>query len=219
VAELRTEEEQLDAIKEWWKSNGSALLVGIVIAAAGVFGWQAWQRYQEGQSAEASNAYQQLIAIASSDTLDDNARKQAFDLADGLQSDHGDTLYADLAGLLEAKIAVNADNTDRARQALSDVIDDSGRPYMQGLARIDLARLQIASDDPNQALKTLEDAVPGALEAQRQSVLGDAYLALERPDDARKAYQQAQSLAQDADQTIYGLQLKLDDLGAKDATQ
>ncbi|WP_110657704.1 YfgM family protein [Salinicola halimionae] len=219
MAELRTEEEQLDAIKEWWKSNGSALLVGIVIAAAGVFGWQAWQRHQEGQSAEASNSYQQLIAIASSDTLDDNARTQAFDLADNLQSDHGDTLYADLAGLLEAKIAVNADDTDRARQALNDVIDDSDRPYMQGLARIDLARLQMTSDDPSKALETLEDAVPGTLEAQRQNVLGDAYLALERSDDARKAYQQAQSLAQDADQTIYGLQLKLDDLGAEDATR
>ncbi|OLO04803.1 MULTISPECIES: tetratricopeptide repeat protein [Salinicola] len=218
MAELRTEEEQLDAIKQWWKANGSALLVGIVIAAAGVFGWQAWQRYQEGQSAEASNAYQQLIAIASSDTLDDNARTQAFDLADGLQSDHGGTLYADLAGLLEAKIAVNADDNDRALKALKDVIDNSDRPYMQGLARIDLARLQIASDDPDTALDTLGDSVPGALEAQRQNVLGDAYTALERPEDARNAYQQAQTLAQDADQTIYGLQLKLDDLGAEDAT-
>ncbi|WP_110708340.1 tetratricopeptide repeat protein [Salinicola sp. CR57] len=218
MAELRTEEEQLDAIKQWWKSNGSALLVGIAVAAAGVFGWHAWQRYEEGQSAEASNAYQQLIAIASSDTLDDNARTQAFTLADGLQSDHGSTLYADLAGLLEAKIAIGADDTDRARQALDDVVADSDRPYMTGLARIDLARLQIASDNPDAALKTLKDAVPGALEAQRQNVLGDAFVALERPDDARKAYQQAQSLAQDADQTIYGLQLKLDDLGVEDAT-
>jgi len=218
VAELRTEEEQLDAIKQWWKSNGSALLVGIVIAAAGVFGWQAWQRYQENQSAEASNAYQQLIAIASSDTLDDNARTQAFDLADGLQSDHGGTLYADLAGLLEAKIAINAENNDRARQALNDVVDNSNRPYMQGLARIDLARLQVEGDDPDTALEMLKDSVPGALEAQRQNVLGDAYTALERPEDARNAYQQAQSLAQEADQTIYGLQLKLDDLGAEDAT-
>lgn len=219
MAELRTEEEQLDAIKLWWKSNGSALLVGIVVAAAGVFGWHAWQNHQESQSAEASNAYQQLIAIASSDTLDDNARTQAFSLADGLQSDHGGTLYADLAGLLEANIAINADDTERASLALSDVVDNSDRPYMQSLARIDLARLQITGDDPNTALKTLESAVPSALEAQRQNVLGDAYAALERPDDARNAYQQAQSLAQDADQTIYGLQLKLDDLGAEDATR
>lgn len=218
MAELRSEEEQLDAIKHWWKSNGSALLVGIVVAAAGVFGWHAWQNHQEGQSAEASNAYQQLIAIASSDTLDDNARTQAFDLADGLQSDHGGTLYADLAGLLEAKIAINADDNDRALAALNDVADNSDRPYMQSLARIDLARLQIASDDPDAALETLEASVPGALEAQRLNVQGDAYLALERPEDARNAYQQAQTLAQDADQTLYGLQLKLDDLGAEDAT-
>ena len=34
--------------------------------------------------------------------------------------------------------------------------------------------------------------MPSALEAQRQNVLGDAYVALERPEDARNAYQQAQ---------------------------
>ncbi|GHB22607.1 YfgM family protein [Salinicola rhizosphaerae] len=218
MAELRTEEEQLDAIKQWWKSNGTALLIGIVVAVAVVLGWHAWQRHQESQSAAASVAYQQLLSIAAADDVDDHARDEAYNLADGLQSDHGGTLYADLAGLLEAKIAVNADDDTRATQALNDVLSNSERPYMQGVARLDLARLQIAGGSPDAALDTLNDNVPDALEAQRQSVLGDAYVALERPDDARDAYQQAQTLAQDADQTIYGLQFKLDDLGVEDAS-
>ena len=43
MAELRSEEEQLDAIKRWWKSNGTSLIIGVVVAAAGVFAWKAWQ--------------------------------------------------------------------------------------------------------------------------------------------------------------------------------
>ena len=123
-----------------------------------------------------------------------------------------------MSDVTAADLAVNAEDDERARQALNDVVANSDRPYMQSLARIDLARLQIAGDDAETALTTLEESVPSALEAQRQNVLGDAYVALERPEDARNAYQQAQSLAQDADQTLYGLQLKLDDLGAEDAT-
>ncbi len=41
MAELRTEEEQIEAIKRWWKENGVSLLIGAAIAAAGVFAWKA----------------------------------------------------------------------------------------------------------------------------------------------------------------------------------
>lgn len=218
MAELRTEEEQVDAIKQWWKANGKSLIVGIVVALAVVLGWNAWQRHQENQSANASVTYQQLMAIAGSDQIDDNAREQAFSLADTLQDEHGGTLYGDLAGLLEAKVAVDGDDFERARQALNDVIDQTDRDYMQGLARIDLARLQIADDNGEAALETLDASLPQALEAQRLDIRGDALVALGRNDDARDAYRQAQSLAQDANQTLYGIELKLDDLGAEDAT-
>jgi len=43
MAELRTDEEQVEAIKQWWKNNGSSLLIGIGAALAIAFGWQAWQ--------------------------------------------------------------------------------------------------------------------------------------------------------------------------------
>ena len=45
MAEMRTEEEQIEAIKQWWKKNGSSLLIGVGLALAIVFGWQAWQNH------------------------------------------------------------------------------------------------------------------------------------------------------------------------------
>ena len=41
MAEMRTEEETVQAIKDWWKKNGSSLLIGVGAALAIVFGWQA----------------------------------------------------------------------------------------------------------------------------------------------------------------------------------
>ena len=51
MAELRTEEEQLEAIKRWWKENGTSLLAGAVLAAAGVFGAMRGNRFGVGGGA------------------------------------------------------------------------------------------------------------------------------------------------------------------------
>ena len=61
MAELRTEEEQIQAIKDWWKKNGSSLLIGIGAALAIVFGWQAWQNSQAQQRTEAANQFANLL--------------------------------------------------------------------------------------------------------------------------------------------------------------
>ena len=66
MAELRTEEEQVQAIKDWWKNNGSSLLIGIGAALAIVFGWQAWQNHQAQQRAEAANQFANLLNAFSS---------------------------------------------------------------------------------------------------------------------------------------------------------
>jgi len=41
--DLRTEEEQIAAIKAWWTSNGTQLLAGVLVIALGYFGYQGWQ--------------------------------------------------------------------------------------------------------------------------------------------------------------------------------
>ncbi|RTR01998.1 YfgM family protein [Halomonas nitroreducens] len=218
MAELRTEEEQLEAIKRWWKENGTSLVVGAVIAAAGVFGWKAWQDYQTGQAEAASQRYQQLLTLSGQDALDEAARQQADDLVTTLTEDHGDSLYADLARLLDARLAVQAGDTAAARTALEGLIDESPRPYLQGLARLRLARLQLAADDAEAALASLDGEIPAPLAAQRADIRGDAHLALGDREAARDAWREALSLSEASDQPLYGVQLKLDDLGVEETT-
>ena len=51
------EQEQVDSLKAWWSMYGT-LVTGLVTAAAiVVVGWQAWNWYQGGQSAQAAAVY------------------------------------------------------------------------------------------------------------------------------------------------------------------
>ena len=50
---LRTEEEDLAMIREWWQRNGKPLMTGCVLALVLVFGWKGWQNYQTVQAQNA----------------------------------------------------------------------------------------------------------------------------------------------------------------------
>ena len=36
------EEEQIEAIRNWWKENGRSVIAGAVLGLAAIFGWQGW---------------------------------------------------------------------------------------------------------------------------------------------------------------------------------
>lgn len=211
MAELRTDEEQLDVIKRWWKENGTALIAGVAIAVAGLVGWNFWQNHQASQSEAASMRYEHLISLTDQGNIDE-ARSLVAEIADN----HGGTLYADLALLIDARLAVDAGELREAHQTLDDLIASSDNHYLQGLARLRLARVQLAEGDAQAALDTLAQDMPEALAAQHADIRGDALHVLERRDEARQAWQEALAIAEQHDQPIYGVQLKLDDLGLEE---
>ena len=168
MADLRSEEEQLDVVKRWWKENGTSLIAGAVLAAAGVFGWNAWQNYQEGQSEAASARYQQLVTITAANSLEEEQRAAARELISELTDQHGRTLYAELAQLLEARLAVQAlehavDTRARAGVDVAGCIvhSDRGsqfrsRKYLRALSRHDLlgSMGQVGSSADNAAMES-----------------------------------------------------------------
>lgn len=219
MADLRSEEEQLDVVKRWWKENGTSLIAGAVLAAAGVFGWNAWQNYQEGQSEAASARYQQLVTITAANSLEDDQLAAARELIGELTDQYGRTLYAELAQLLEARLAVQEGDLAAAREALDSVANGSSRRYVQSLAWLRLARIELAEGNPEAALELLDQPITDTLAAQQANVRGDAHLALGQPEQAREAWQAALEIAQTQNQPLYGVQFKLDDIGAEEANQ
>ena len=37
------EEQQVEAIKDWWQANGKAVIIGVVVGIGGIVGWRYYQ--------------------------------------------------------------------------------------------------------------------------------------------------------------------------------
>ena len=212
---MQTEEEQIAQLKEWWQRNGKPLLAGGVLAVAGVFGWQYWQNYQASQAAAASYIYQQLLEnVLSPEVERDTA--EVVELSNKLKSEFAGSPYSQYGALLAAKLAVEAGKLDDAAAELQAVVDKPADATLGELARQRLARVLAAQDKAEEGLTLLDGEAPASYQASREELRGDLLKQLQRPAEAREAYQKARAvLADDAAQDT--LQLKLDDLAEGDA--
>ncbi|QEY58365.1 tetratricopeptide repeat protein [Pseudomonas sp. C27(2019)] len=210
-----TEEEQIALIKEWWQRNGKPLLMGGVLALVIVFGWQTWQKHQANQAHTSSVLYQQLLeaALVPSEQID--AQHVAKLLAE-IKKVNPDNAYAQYAGLLAVKVAVDKNQLDDAALELNEILAKPANDTLQELARQRLARVLIAQEQAEQALKLLDAKVQPAFIATREELRGDALVVLERPVEAKAAYLNAQK-ALSPEAAAGNLLMKLDNLSDKDA--
>ena len=210
-----TEEEQIAQIKDWWQRNGKPLLTGGALALVLVFGWQAWQQYQDNQAYGASALYQQLLETSLTSTGEPDIGK-VTELAGKLKSEFGGSHYAQYASLFVAKLAVENDKLDDAVAELKPLLDKPADATIEELARQRLARVLAAQGKAEEGLKLLDGKADEAWQASREETKGDLLVQLGRSDEAHAAYLKAkESLADDA--AVGGLQMKLDDLAKGDA--
>ena len=203
----QTEEEQVEKIKELWNRHGIPLLTGVVIALAGVFGWQGWTNYQDTKAANASALYQNMLETGEGE----EARARSAELAEQIRSEYAGTRYAQFAGLIQAKMAVEAGDMSGAEEVLREVADEAGDETLQEVARQRLARVLADQERAEEGLELFSGEVSGALLAGREEVRGDLLLGLGRVDEARAAYTAAMEAIEDPRDRPQ-LQLKLDDL-------
>ena len=204
-----SEEEQLEAIKRWWKQYGTALLVALVVVAAGFFGWNQYKKHQQRQAEAASNAYAKMM----------EAEGEAATAAiKDLTEQFGDSLYADFARFEEARLAVDAGDLETARQRLQQVVDKAADARLLPLARLRLAKVLTAQSEFEAALKQLDGEVPGAFVSLYAEARGDILMAQNRLTDARTAYESALTALTDPRSLRRGLvQLKLDNAQVADS--
>lgn len=205
----RTEEEQLEALKEWWVKNGAPIIIGLVIGLGSVFGWRAWQTYQVKQAEAASDVYTKLIV-----DVRGNDNDKARDAANKIMSDYPHTGYVTYAALLLAKIDVDNDKLDDATKHLQLALDKADNVEMKHLARLRLARVQLANKQPEQALATLDVSDMGKFVATYQELKGDIYAYMNKPEQAKDAYLLALSEQNDkSGRNNTFLQMKIDNIG------
>lgn len=194
----QTEEEQIEAIKRWWKENGKSTLLGIALAIGGVFGWKGWQEQQQDASYSASSAYQGLLAVVDNNQqpLTDEQISTANHLADILKNDFSSSAYAQFAALYKAQLAVKANDLDTAEAELRWVLLQGPAAEVKAQTHLRLARVLLAKQQYDQALSELT-AEALAYKPLYLELKGDIYVAKGDVSAARDAYQQAQSSAVD----------------------
>lgn len=203
------EQEQLAALKAWWRGHGGAIVLGATLVLV-VFGaWNGWRWYQRSQAAQAALLYESLQNAARADDL-----KAASELAGSILEKFPRTAYAPLAALISAKAQFQAGDRETARAQLEWVVEHAGNEGIRSIARARLASVLLDEKQYESALKVLDAKPEPGFEALYASLRGDIFLARKKLPEARAAYQAAIEKVQPGDGALRdALRLKLDALG------
>jgi predicted negative regulator of RcsB-dependent stress response len=209
VEDYLSENEKWEAVKQWLRENGLSIVAGIAVGAAGLGGWKWWQAREERLAVEASAKYEQVLeAFARAD------QTRGKTLISELERDYAKSPYVDQAHLLAASSAVSSGQLDQAVENLRKVVDTTEDAELAQIARLRLARVQIAQSRLDDALKTLGSGDPGAFAARFHEVRGDVYFEKGDKAAALKEYRAARENGIASGPGAQVLELKINDLVA-----
>lgn len=203
------ERERWEALLRWLKENGPSIVAGVAIASLGFAGYRWWQARVDQRELGGYALYAQMEdAFARGDDT------QAFAAAGEIERSYASTPYADQARLASAATFVNDGQLDRAASELRVVMTHPHDSILGLIARLRLARVQIAQHQAQEALATLAGADPGAFTARYDQVRGDAYYALGNRAAALAQYRLAQVADPGGETDANLLKLEISELAA-----
>ncbi len=203
-----SEEEQVAAIKKWWKENGTSVILGIVIGSAALFGWRAWQGQVTAKGENASMTFSQLES-----QLVDEKAEDAVATGKMLMEEYATTPYASFAALKLAKVAVEADDQETAASHLQWIIDNGNPEEIKQTAIMRLAKLRLSADNPDSAWLLISTIDETTTLSSYHELKGDILLAQGKHEEAKNAYLQAVALSPSGPGSNKFLEMKMDDLG------
>jgi predicted negative regulator of RcsB-dependent stress response len=179
VSDYLSEEEQLSKLRDWWSRNGTAIVVILVVTAAGVLGWRWYQSAAAERVTRGAELYAEFQAASG------EARSR---LADEVVAEASGTAYPALVLLTRAQDAARAGDLAAAEQHLAAAVQAASGEPLSDLARIRLARVQDAQERHDEALKTLGEVRSAGYLSVAQEAKGDIHLARGERAEAHAAY-------------------------------
>ncbi|MEH0742816.1 YfgM family protein [Vibrio cholerae] len=197
-----SEEQQVEAIKDWWKENGKAVIFGAVIGLGGLFGWRYYQDSVTAAQEAASESYTTVIQELAAKGVDASANVQGFIEA------NGESQYAVLAAMQLAKAQVDAGNLDEALAQLEWAKSATKDQALLSVLHYRIARIQAQQTDFDAAISELANINDESWMGRVEELKGDILLLKGDEEGAYAAYTQAQQSGEPSQ----ALQMKLDDL-------
>ncbi|MDH5547616.1 MAG: tetratricopeptide repeat protein [Gammaproteobacteria bacterium] len=204
----RTDEEQVEALKRWWETNGKVVILFGILFVAGTVGGNVWMDYKHSTASKASTEYDLMMQ-----EMQTGKAEAAMQRGATLMEQHKDSTYAALAALAVAKLEVEKGDYSAAGSRLKWVLDNVTETNVQHVARLRLIRVMVEESKLDEALALANIAEAGKFKPEYDVLKGDIYVAKGQSDLARGAYQAALSGEGLSPQTTSELRLKLDDLG------
>lgn len=190
MKDYETEEQQVEALKKWWKENGTSLLVGLFVGVSALFGWRYVESEAHVHALQASDLYMQVAQSAAMQTIDD----KSIDINNALINDYADTPYAALSSLTLAKYEYEKNNIENAEAQLELAVKHANDEMIKQIANLRLASIYIEQKKYTEALTLLNSSHEPAYDAQFEELKGDVYSAQGDSVQARIAYDKAINL-------------------------
>jgi predicted negative regulator of RcsB-dependent stress response len=180
------EQEQLDALKSFWKQYGNLLTWVVTAALAAFAGWNGWQWYQRDQATKAGALFDEVEKAVQQRDIDKAGRL----LAD-LKERYPGTVVAPQAALAVAKLQLDQSKTDEAKATLNWVTQNAKEEEYRSAAQIRLAGVLLDAKQFDEALKALDNAKAPSFAALVADRRGDVLQLQGKKAEAVAAYQAA----------------------------
>ncbi|WP_293776787.1 tetratricopeptide repeat protein [uncultured Oxalicibacterium sp.] len=208
------EQEQLAGLKSWWERYGNLATWLLIIALAAFAAWKGWTYYQTRQAAQAAQLYEELQGAITAKDKEKIAR-----VSSDMQSRFSGTAYAQMTGLAAAKSAFDAGDFQTAKTQLQWVADKGRNEEYKAIARIRLSGILLDEKAYDEALKVLSGKFPAEFAGLVEDRKGDIFVAQNKLDEARVAYQAAMEKTDARSAGRQLIQIKLDAIGGAPAAK
>ncbi len=187
MTDIYNSHEQGERVKSWLRENGSAIVMGLVLAFGLMFGFKQWQGWQTSKRQQASAEYQVMANL-----IKDNKLDAAVTNYQVLKTEHSKSAYASMAALMMAKARIFAGQEELAVSDLEYAMEHGQPQPIKLIARERLARVKLSQGDADAALKLLEGASSSVgFEALFAEIRGDIFVAKGETAKAIESYQVA----------------------------
>ncbi len=202
------EQEQLDELKHFWKKYGNVITWVLTVALSGFAAWNGYHQWVRSQAAQAASMYDEVERLVA--TGDVAITERAFG---DMKERYARTVYAQQAGLLLAKLAVDKAKPEVAKSVLTWVAEKSTDDGYSAIAKLRLSGLLIDEKAFDAALKLLEVSPPADFVALFADRKADVYVIQSKPTEAKAEYLKAYAAFDERSEYRRLVEIKLNALG------
>lgn len=180
------EQEQIDALKSWWRENGRIVIIAVLAALIGGGSVFAWKRHQANQVEQAARVFAEVEKA-----FRGNDAKAVKDASAKVMEQYGGTVYGAMAALAAAKVSFQEGDLKTAGEKLQWAIDHAKDEETKAVARLRLAGVRLDEKRHDEALRLLQEKHPEAFAGMYADLRGDVLIAQGKVAEAKAAYKEA----------------------------